>query len=147
MIRNTKGFTLIELMVVILIIGILAALAIPKFTNASAKAKFAEAPTVLAAWQNAQIARIAETGLAGAVGDLVFDAPNNAETKWIDYRERAGSAANNRMYEGFASTKIGSFAVNDDVGARALDDGTITHHSNNIAAVEQFAPNFDAVAW
>jgi prepilin-type N-terminal cleavage/methylation domain-containing protein len=148
MLRNTKGFTLIELMVVILIIGILAALAIPKFTNAATKAKFAEAPTVIAAWQNAQLARIAETGAAGQLTELVFDSPNNAETKWLDYRERAGSAANNRMYEAWANPNpIGDFAAGDDIGARALDNGTITHHSSNLAVVEKMAPNFGAAAW
>ena len=69
---NRKGFTLIELMVVIVIIGILAALAIPKFTDASAKAKMSEAPPVLAAFENAQFARIAETGDVGAIDEIVF---------------------------------------------------------------------------
>ena len=53
MFQAKKGFTLIELMVVIVIIGVLAALAIPKFTDASTKAKISEIPTVISGWDHA----------------------------------------------------------------------------------------------
>ncbi len=45
--RSNKGFTLIELMIVVVIIGILAALAIPRFMRSTTKSKQTEAKQLL----------------------------------------------------------------------------------------------------
>jgi type IV pilus assembly protein PilA len=45
--KSQKGFTLIELMIVVVIIGILAALAIPRFMRATTKSKQSEAKQIL----------------------------------------------------------------------------------------------------
>ena len=69
MIRNKKGFTLIELMIVVAIIGILAAIAIPNFLKFQAKSKQSEAKT------NLKGIYTAETGYFGeqnTYGEFAF---------------------------------------------------------------------------
>jgi type IV pilus assembly protein PilA len=62
-----KGFTLVELMIVIVIVGILSAVALPNFLNQTNKARATEARTQLsAALKNAQM-YVLETGSAGSI--------------------------------------------------------------------------------
>lgn len=53
--RNPEGFTLVELMVVVAIIGILSAIAVPNFKKYQAKSKQSEAKIQLAAIYNSEV--------------------------------------------------------------------------------------------
>ena len=60
MLKGKKGFTLIELMIVVAIIGILAAIAIPNFLKFQAKSKMSEAKTNLGAIYTGELAYFGE---------------------------------------------------------------------------------------
>jgi type IV pilus assembly protein PilA len=88
--QNQKGFTLIELMIVVAIIGILAAIAIPNFLTYQAKSKQSEAKVGLGAIATSAIAYNAEvTGSptyvvanVGQIGYAVTGTPRY--TFWYD---------------------------------------------------------------
>ncbi len=67
--KSEDGFSLTELMVVLVIIGILALLAIPRFSSVTSKAKMAEAKTMLKQVHTLQEAYRFEYDVYG--GDLI----------------------------------------------------------------------------
>jgi type IV pilus assembly protein PilA len=65
MLKGKKGFTLIELMIVVAIIGILAAIAIPNFLKFQAKSKQSEAKSNLGAIFTGEVAYFGEANKYG----------------------------------------------------------------------------------
>jgi type IV pilus assembly protein PilA len=85
-IRNRKGFTLVELMIVVAIIGILAAIAIPNFLNFRLKAKTSEAKSNLGAVRSTEVAYFAEWNwyVGGQAATPVANRAGNAlKVAWI----------------------------------------------------------------
>jgi type IV pilus assembly protein PilA len=67
-IKNNKGFSLIELMIAVVIIGILAAIAIPNYQKFQRKSRQAEAKATLAGMYTSEKTFVAEYG--GPTDDL-----------------------------------------------------------------------------
>ena len=87
--KGQKGFTLIELMIVVAIIGILAAIAIPNFIAYQAKSKQAEAKVSLGAIFTSAVAYQAEsnpqTYLALTINDIGYQPSGNPRYKFWYY--------------------------------------------------------------
>ncbi len=123
---NQKGFTLIELMIVVAIIGILAAIAIPNFRNYSLRAKRSELPINLKAIKTASVAYQAEYDAFLTLGasPVASDAVDNTKNQWAD---NGGNYANigwqptGPLFGSYYTTSAGittaAFAATSDIDA------------------------------
>lgn len=88
--KTTRGFTLVELMIVISIIGLLAAVALPNFQNYQSRSRSSEVKSSLAGISRSEISYYAESGVY--VGeDLPCPAlgaayPSSAKQAWNSAR-------------------------------------------------------------
>ncbi len=136
---RTKGFTLVELMVVIVIIGILAAVAIPKFLNASQKAKASEFPLQLTAIYTGELAYQAQSGafvtsLQSLKDSAYVDIPST--TRWFTYSMQNATATS---FQGVATVNAPGFgsATSSDYGQ--IDQTASKYCTSNL---QVYCPNW-----
>jgi type IV pilus assembly protein PilA len=91
--KGQKGFTLIELMIVVAIIGILAAIAIPNFLQYQMKSRQSEAKTNLQAIKTSEVSFQAERGCYVGVAAEVGQPVPLAGTRYVPFTWMAGTAA------------------------------------------------------
>jgi len=93
--KNQRGFTLIELMVVVAIIGILASIAIPNFLKYQARSRQSEAKSNLAAVFVSETSFYGENARYGSFNEVGFTlaSSSGATTNRYSYRSPASGGA------------------------------------------------------
>src|ERR671925_986620 len=124
--RGHQGFTLIELMIVVAIIGILAAIAIPNFLRYQAKSRQAEARTNLGGIFVAETSYFGEQSRYGNFTEIGFTL--------------AGAQANRYTYRSGAGTTAGGATTNTaNVDMISAGVGTVTNYTGPVGAARNFS--------
>ena len=109
--KRKAGFTLIEIMVVIIIIGVLATIGVPKLFGFIAKAKAAEVPVAAGSYVSLQEAFVSEEIAIGSWNLIGYAAPGNSNvSNYFKYGQ--GCITENIDNEDFTENIVGWTARN-----------------------------------
>ena len=152
-----KGFTLIELMIVVAIIGILAAIAIPAYQNYTIRAQVTEGLTLADGWKTAIAEFYANTGAMPATTAALTGTCNSVGTYESSIGVTTGSivitygaAANQKLQVAANNTLVLVPIVNSnndvlwECGSAAAPTGNVTNvgtlTSANTTVLPQYLP-------
>ena len=127
--NNQKGFTLIELMIVVAIIGILAAIAIPNFMSYQCKAKQSEAKSNLGTIATCQEAYLAEFDAYGStMSKIGFTTKGSPRYTYTAVPAGAGSTA---TYTATATETTATDFGDSDADVWTMTDALVLTNSAN----------------
>jgi type IV pilus assembly protein PilA len=121
--RHTAGFTLIELMIVVAIIGILAAIAIPNFLKFQAKSKQAEAKVNLSGIFVAQSSYFSTNDTYASFTDIGFYS-SEAAARLYTYRDGVEVQPGKNGAEAYSGAAVVGYTAD---GFTATAAGTISN--------------------
>lgn len=152
-----KGFTLIELMVVVVIIGILAAVAVPKLFGMIAKSKASEVGPAAGTYVKLQQAYAAESNAAGGWTLIGYTAPGTngvttnftytgaigADSSTANATDSAWKAKPNVNLNDCASSSSWQVKVTPGAGGSVAFDATISE--STAGACQALTPTFTKI--
>jgi type IV pilus assembly protein PilA len=143
--RKQGGFTLIELMIVVAIIGILAAIAIPNFLQYQMKSRQSEAKTNLQAIKTSEVSFQAERGCYVGIAMEVLQIPAAVGVKTAPYTWGNGQVATPPVATGWctAAGVGGTSGVFTDIGFKATGN---VNYVYGVDATTVAAPGLYTVA-
>lgn len=115
-----RGFTLIEIMVVIVVLGILAAVALPKLFGQIAKAKASEIPVAAGAYMKLQDAHLTQKPEVGTWKSIGFIAPGGGTTSYFQYSDCLSGDIDLESLDNAIGLRIASLTGLNDCPAGSL---------------------------